>query len=439
MAAAFLHARSKRELPAGATSGAECSGAGYLLALLGPPAIVALLFLARLLQREIRRHKAKCRRAAQVAAQRPAKAVALSVQRPVKQPQTDQPAAESREIEVRVIAIASPSHHGAISKEASVSIDCYAPGAALLQRARGCLGDDLSERLELAGSDGHILDMSRPLRAQGICSGDVLLAQLGERAAKPPEPTVARKRQELTKFSYSRHFSQHSESGHRFHLTVAARQEAAALAEANEDSVSVDFENDSFSLTIRGKTTDYVLRRRCPDLRIAFELCPQRCSFTVVAGRKIELILRPYPVNFLEPGTRVRVLDLKVATHLNGTLGTVMSFCESTGKFIEERYAVKLDINGAWKRLQRKNLNPVEEAEEAEAGGNCLVDVEQSPPHSADEAAGSCREAGEEAEAAKGAEEASTLQDTPLAWSARMRESGNHDKRLAILASVCGA
>ncbi|CAE8737675.1 unnamed protein product, partial [Polarella glacialis] len=112
---------------------------------------------------------------------------------------------------------------------------------------------------------------------------------------------------------------------------VTASQEPEAMAEANENTVRATFDTETFVLKIKGKTTDFVLRRRAGPrgamrggdlLPIGFLLCPERCSLVVSPGKKIELTLRPNPEEWLPAGTRVRIHGLKGASELNGALGS---------------------------------------------------------------------------------------------------------------------
>ncbi|CAE7946290.1 unnamed protein product [Symbiodinium sp. KB8] len=116
---------------------------------------------------------------------------------------------------------------------------------------------------------------------------------------------------------------------HRFHLFV---HDAEAVAEATETTVEATFENYGFSLRIHGKSADFLLRRRVGPrvtaLPVPFKVCPERCSVKIIPGKRVELVMRPFPSMWLNSGRRVRFKSLQAAASLNGRWGTVESFAE---------------------------------------------------------------------------------------------------------------
>ncbi|CAJ1349811.1 unnamed protein product [Effrenium voratum] len=184
--------------------------------------------------------------------------------------------------------------------------------------------------------------------------GELLLAfpKTPGSPATPSRPVEA-----IVDFGYYEHWSKVCGSLHRFHVVVRCPK---VLQEVTRDTATAQFERKQFSLLIRGAAKDYMLRRtvgaRVAALPVSFPVCPDRCSLLVWPGRKVELVLRPYPPSWLQPGARVRVVRLETedAQRLNGRQGTVQSFVEPEDK-TSARYAVKMD-SGTRLKLRPANL-----------------------------------------------------------------------------------
>lgn len=403
----------------------------WLVAILWPPvAIMAALVVwatASRLRRLAHAHRSKA------VARKRASSVAASARRRV--PLQGKAAAEAgkklaeeapprlpgcaHDIALRVLSAAGET--------AVVSIDSRAPGEALLRRARCCLGESLADLLL---PSGEALDLAAPLQAQGLVEGDVLHAQ----KSAPRRPELSPKaRVEIMRYSIDEYASQISHSLDSFSVAVTAAHEPDVIAEANEETVRADFEEDHFMLKVRGRKADYVLRRRAGQkgavrgehLPVGFQICPPRCSVTIVPGKKIELTLRPFPDDWLEVGVRVLVQGLKESPELNGLLGTVTGYAEAQGKAVPQRYVVKLDEGNATKKFKRGNL-ALQEAK---------------PPDAADAAAGAgsrsaiCDSKASAHASEKAASEAPQVDPSggALAWSKARRSAGLEAQRLQLL------
>mmetsp|Transcript_88644 Transcript_88644/g.251269 ORF Transcript_88644/g.251269 Transcript_88644/m.251269 type:complete len:380 (+) Transcript_88644:46-1185(+) len=283
------------------------------------------------------------------------------------------PSVPDRDIALRVA-------NGTDGAVAGVTVDGLASGDVLLQRARCCLGEGLGDLL-LPG--GQALDLFRPLRAQGLQGGELLVAQ---RVARRRSEHVERHRVVMENYLVHEHKSIHDSSEDWVDIVVSAKQEPAALAEADEQTVRVDFQEEHFRLTIRGRCADHLFYKRIFGhgaarrdlLPVRWTLCPARCSFSVTPFKCVEMTLRPYPENWLNIGTRVRVEKLKEVPELNGLEGTVDGYFEAEGKFKPARYCVKLDNGRGLKKFKRRNLHELKKASDqavAAAGlGGCDQD-----------------------------------------------------------------
>lgn len=260
-------------------------------------------------------------------------------------------AAESHEIQVRVF-VASGSPRNCDEEEASVTlvVDARCAGAVLLQRACSALQEELAC---LWLPDGAELDVHRPLRVQGLKGGEVLVAWLPRSLT---QKVSSRPVKAISEITYEVYHSELKAFLHRFHLFV---HDAEAVAEATETTVEATFENYGFSLRIHGKSADFLLRRRVGPrvtaLPVPFKVCPERCSVKIIPGKRVELVMRPFPSMWLNSGRRVRFKSLQAAASLNGRWGTVESFAEPSEEEQEPRYNVKLD-NGQMKKVKRENL-----------------------------------------------------------------------------------
>eukprot|EP00747_Dinoflagellata_sp_TGD_P166713 gnl/TRDRNA2_/TRDRNA2_189929_c0_seq1.p1 gnl/TRDRNA2_/TRDRNA2_189929_c0~~gnl/TRDRNA2_/TRDRNA2_189929_c0_seq1.p1 ORF type:complete len:450 (-),score=74.43 gnl/TRDRNA2_/TRDRNA2_189929_c0_seq1:93-1442(-) len=338
---AVYHPRSLRL----ASSVESHSTSPLLWALLLPPISITLAvivgMLGSLLVRLSRRRKSQPKGRAPSSAAPGVRGFKRQHGQPVAQ------AAPVRDIELKVVT--------EDAGEAVMTIDGLATGDALLIRARGCLGEGLSD---LKTCNGEALNLVKPLVAQGLTSGDVLTATIvGKRA---PVPVAKRRGVEIQRFSYEDHADKDDFSRDRFEVTVSASQEAEAIAAAEPRTVTAHFEEDSFTLQIRGAKVDYIFKRQTMTsaLPVRFALCPSRCTCTVTPRRKVVLNLRPYPQDWLPAGTRVRIDGLTSQPELNGCSGAVKEFFEWQNENTPERYSVTIDgdPDPNVKRFKRANL-----------------------------------------------------------------------------------
>jgi len=256
----------------------------------------------------------------------------------------------THDIQVRVM--------GAAGEVAFVTIDRRSPGEALLRRARCCLGEGLHD---LVLPSGEALNLASPLTTQGLEGGEELVAKT---VVYRPPVQHERPRIEIGRYGINEYTSALSEQQDRFEVFIDFSHEAAAVAEATEERVRANFEEDHFLLTICGRKADYVLRRRVGRkgavrgdmLPVGFTLCPPRCTLLVSAHKRIELTLRPFPEKWLEVGACVAIQGLKDSPELNGSSGIVTGYVEAKGKFQPERYCVKLDEGKTTKKFKRGNL-----------------------------------------------------------------------------------
>mmetsp|Transcript_13908 Transcript_13908/g.27475 ORF Transcript_13908/g.27475 Transcript_13908/m.27475 type:complete len:385 (+) Transcript_13908:28-1182(+) len=368
----------------------------WLIAYFWP--LVALLVFAvapRLFQR-VRQNGARLQRRANVV---------VSAQR--RSTQSGAFAANTLTLQVR-----SKNGAGAV-----VTLDGRMSGAALLQRAQACLGQDL-KGLKLPGGDSLAIDQT--LLAQGLEGGEVLETYGGEQQTMPA--ILQRAREEISQFKFSLHFNEANPCMSRFHLTIDIGHAPQAIAEASMETVRVQFQEDSISLTIRGPTKDFMLHRRLSQsthnkgvLPVGFPICPTRCNLVVLDGKQVELVLRPFPEDWLPTGTRICIHGLKqdASNKLNGRAGTVIGYEEST-KQAPERYIVQLDGAASdVKKLKRCNVEHLQ------------------LPHSADIAAGGTPESLGKAEGT-GLSCPDARDDGP-AWSRARRQSGVEAERLRLL------
>ncbi|CAE7474588.1 unnamed protein product [Symbiodinium sp. CCMP2592] len=235
-------------------------------------------------------------------------------------------AAENHEIQVRVyVASESAPRNCDDEEEVSVSlvVDARCAGAVLLQRACSALQEEVAC---LWLPDGAELDVHRPLRVQGLKGGEVLVAWLPRSRA---QKVSSRPVKAISEITYEVYHSEVKAFLHRFHLFV---HDAEAVAEATEPTVEATFENYGFSLRIHGKSADFLLRRRVGPrvaaLPVPFKVCPERCSVKIIPGKRVELVMRPFPTMWLNSGQRVRLKSLQATASLNGRWGTVDGFAE---------------------------------------------------------------------------------------------------------------
>eukprot|EP00404_Azadinium_spinosum_P022015 CAMPEP_0180618778 /NCGR_PEP_ID=MMETSP1037_2-20121125/33749_1 /TAXON_ID=632150 /ORGANISM="Azadinium spinosum, Strain 3D9" /LENGTH=423 /DNA_ID=CAMNT_0022638815 /DNA_START=8 /DNA_END=1279 /DNA_ORIENTATION=+ len=348
----------------------------WVAALLAPPLVVTMAALAQAARSRVCTRQQRMPRSRGSSNSSKCSTLAASA---IKVSCSPPPPTIGRDIELKVVVAPTSDEcdcgGGDAFPFAVVTLDGLAPGQALLRRARCCLGQELGD---LALPSGEALNLVRPLSAQGLATGDTLTATLRQlpgttRSVAPVAPR--RPLVEVKNFSFKQHVSEVSRSLDHFEVTVASRQEPEALIEAvDERAVRVDFEEERFTLTIRGRTADYVLRRgvrghggmRGDQLPVGFDLCSARCSFTLTPQKKVELTLRPFPENWVPVGTRVSLRDLQEAPELNGLIGEVVGFFESEGKFVPERYCVRLDSGGSLKKLKRRNLTKLVEVHAGE-------------------------------------------------------------------------
>mmetsp|Transcript_56710 Transcript_56710/g.90184 ORF Transcript_56710/g.90184 Transcript_56710/m.90184 type:complete len:512 (+) Transcript_56710:43-1578(+) len=262
----------------------------------------------------------------------------------------------SRDIELQV------STHSGL--KVALILDVLSPGEILRRQVTLALGMEPSS---LCLPCGKYLDLAKSLNTQGIKSGDQLVAVFPNNVQTLQHtlvPAQERRVEEIKRFRYSLYTSEVSPQQDHFELSVSISQEPDAMKEAEDSSTRVEFTETSFSLLIQGESKNYILRRQIGEegairgdvLPVGFSLlCPPRCSYTLMPKRKLTVVLRPYPENWLSVGTRVKLIDLREACELNAMPGTITGFFEGGGQFLPSRYGVKLD-NGLLRKIRRENL-----------------------------------------------------------------------------------
>lgn len=271
----------------------------------------------------------------------------------------------------------------------NVRIDACASGGVLAQRAASCFGSCNS----LALPNGQVLDMDRPLEAQGILDGCELTcsSSKGMKASKWRLHATGRQEVPLRKF----HWKMISASSHKFledmgfqedhlFLEIVSKHIPEAAADLIKENVTVECAVDNIKVKIRGHSADYVLSReigsvgrtktKSTRLVMGWPLCPCRCFCIVKPHKKLTIVLRSTPPSAIPLGTRVGIQDFNFrgegyGMELNGRTGIITGFKDAKPTSATEHnfpflYCVELEVLKLVISIHARHLVPLEEGDE---------------------------------------------------------------------------